>query len=97
MDAQVGDENLSLMVDGNALAGLLQDLFNVEMTVAPVECAFCGRSGEMGSLWAFTASPGYILRCPACQNVILRLVTTPDKIYLDARGAAYLCIPKQLL
>lgn len=93
METTPAEESLSLMLDGNALAGLFYDIFSVEMTVAPVECASCGRQGEMGSLWAFTAAPGYVLRCPTCQNVVLRVVLTPDKIYLDARGAAYLCIP----
>ncbi len=86
----------SLMLDGNALAGLLHELFEAEMTVAPVECATCGRYGEMGSLWAFVESPGYILRCPGCQNIIMRVAVTPQQVYVDARGAAYLCIPKRV-
>jgi hypothetical protein len=94
METPLVEENLSLMVDGNALAGLFQQIFDVEMTVAPVECASCGREGEMGSLWAFIASPGYVLRCPACHNIILRVVITPKQVYLDARGAAYICIPE---
>ena len=89
------EENLSLMLDGNALGGLLQELFEVEMTVAPVECASCGRKGELGSLWAFAESPGYVLRCPACQNIVMRMTVTPHNVYLDARGAAYLRIPKR--
>jgi hypothetical protein len=84
----------SLMLDGNALAGLLHELFNTEMTVAPVECASCGRYGEMGSLWAFIETPGYILRCPGCQNIIMRITVTPEQAYVDARGATFLCIPK---
>jgi hypothetical protein len=94
MENQIDEKNLELMVDGNALAGLFHEIFNVEMTVAPVECGSCGREGEIGSLLAFPAGPGYVLRCPSCQNIILRMVITPDKIYLDARGAAFLCIPK---
>ncbi len=84
----------SLMLDGNALAGLLHELFYAEMTVAPVECATCGRHGEMGSLWAFVENPGYILRCPGCQNIIMRITVTPEQVFIDARGAAYVCIPK---
>jgi len=94
MDIQPVDENLELMLDGNALAGLFNEIFAVEMTVAPVECASCGREGEMGSLWAFTAGPGYVLRCPSCHHIVLRMVVAPGKIYVDARGAAYLCIPR---
>jgi hypothetical protein len=89
------EETQSLMLDGNAIAGLLQELFDTEMTLAPVECNSCGRVGEMGSLWAFMESPGYVLRCPGCQNVVLRMAVTVDQVYLDARGAAYLRIPKK--
>ena len=88
------DKNLALMVDGNALAGLFTEIFDVEMTTALLECATCGREGEMGSLWAFLDNPGFILRCPACHNIVLRMVKTPDTVFIDARGAAYLCIPR---
>ncbi len=94
MNIQPVDENLELMLDGNALAGLFNEIFAVEMTVAPVVCASCGREGEMGSLWAFTESPGFVLRCPACHSIVLRMVLAPEKIYIDARGAAYFCIPR---
>jgi len=89
------EETMSLMLDGNALAGLLHELFDVEMTIAPVECATCGHHGELGSLWAFAESPGYVLRCPDCQNIVIRMTVTPREVYLDARGAAYLRIPKK--
>ena len=29
-------------------------------------------------------------RCPACEQVVFRIVKTIDAIYLDARGATYL-------
>ena len=82
--------NLSLMLDGNAVAGLLNEIFALEMTTSPVECANCGREGEMGTLLAFIQAPGIILRCPACENIILRVVQTPESFFLDLRGAAYL-------
>lgn len=95
MESSQIEESISLMLDGNALAALFYELFDVEMTIAPLECASCGRIGELGSLWAFAESPGYVLRCPGCQNIVMRMTVTPDQIYLDARGAAYLCIPKR--
>ncbi len=84
------DINRELMLDANATAGLLQEVFGVEMTAAPTECANCGNEGELGSLLAFTQGPGIVLRCPACENVVLRITQTPKAIYLDARGAVYL-------
>ena len=89
------DENISLMLDGNAVAGLLYELIDVDMTVASLECASCGRHGEMGSLWALVESPGYVLCCPDWQNIFMRMTVTPDQIYLDVRGAAHLRIPKR--
>jgi uncharacterized protein DUF6510 len=88
MDEQSSDVNRDLMVDGNAVAGLLQEIFGLEMTANPAECANCGQVNALGALLAFTQAPGAVLRCPACEEVMLRIVETPDAIYLDARGAA---------
>ena len=84
------DINRELMLDANATAGLLYEIFGHEMTAAPTECANCGNEAEIGTLLAFTHGPGIILRCSACENVVLRIVQTPEAIYLDARGAVYL-------
>ena len=90
MESTQADMDRALMLDGNAAGGLLQEIFAEEMTASPTECANCGREGELGALLAFTQAPGVVLRCPACLQVVLRIVQTPDAIYLDARGAVYL-------
>ena len=84
------DINRELMLDANATAGLLFEIFGVDMTAAPTECASCGKEGQIGELLAFTQGPGIVLRCSSCENVVLRIVQTPEAIYLDARGAVYL-------
>ena len=84
------DINRELMLDANATAGLLYEIFGAEMTASLTECANCGNQGEMGELLAFTQGPGIVLRCSSCENVVLRIVRTSDAIYLDARGAVYL-------
>lgn len=90
MDAQQDDINHELMLDGNSAAGMFQEIFGVEMTTSMTECATCGNEGEIGTLLAFVQAPGTVLRCPTCQSVMIRIVETPDSIYLDARGAMYL-------
>jgi hypothetical protein len=77
------------MLDGNAAAGLLSEIFAMEMTTSPTQCANCGKQGELGTLLTFMHAPGVVLRCPACENVLIRIVETPDSFYLDARGAVY--------
>jgi hypothetical protein len=84
------DINRELMLDANAAAGLLQEIFGADMTASPTECAHCGNQAEVGTLWAFTQGPGIVLRCSGCENVVIRIVQTPEAIYLDARGAVYL-------
>jgi len=88
------DEARELMLDGNSVAGILYEIFGAEMTASPTECEHCGKEGELGSLLAFVSAPGYVLRCPACEQVILRVVQTADYVYLDARGAVSLRVER---
>lgn len=92
---EMTDMNRELMLDANATAGLLFEIFGTEMTASPTECASCGQEGEVGELLAFTQGPGIILRCKTCENVVLRIVQTPDEIILDARGAVYLRLARK--
>jgi hypothetical protein len=89
------DMNTALMVDGNAVAGQLEQIFGRDMTVAVARCAGCARDAELGALMAFTRGPGVVLRCPACQQAIARIVETPSAIYLEARGAAFIRMTPQ--
>lgn len=89
MDDDKIDMNTALMVDGNAIAGQLEEIFGRDMTMAVAKCACCARDAQMGALMAFTRGPGVVLRCPACEGVIVRIVETTGEIYLDASGATY--------
>ena len=95
MDNDEADMNMALMVDGNAVAGQLQQIFGRDMTMTMARCAGCAHDAEMGALMAFTRGPGIVLRCPACQAAIARVVETPSAIYLEARGAAFLRMTPQ--
>lgn len=95
MDESKPDRNRELMLDGNAVAGLLHEIFAIEMTATPTECATCGNEAELGALLAFTQAPGAVLRCPTCENVMIRIVQTPQATYLDARGALRIKLPRE--
>ncbi|MFQ5945331.1 MAG: DUF6510 family protein [Candidatus Methylomirabilales bacterium] len=84
------EPTLKLVLDGNAAAAVLQDVFGLEMTDSPTECAHCGNVAEIGTLLAYGQEMGAVLRCSVCENVVIRIVETPDAIYLDARGTTYL-------
>ncbi len=82
------EKDRELMTDGNAVAGMMQEIFGADMTANPAECANCGDVNEVGALLAFTQAPGIVLRCPSCEDVMLRVVQTPRGTYFEARGVA---------
>jgi hypothetical protein len=45
----------ALMLDGNAVAGILQEVFAVEMTTAIGTCNMCGAADRVGALHVFGA------------------------------------------
>ena len=79
--------------DGNALAGPLREVFAVDMTAAIGTCATCGRAGPVANLRVYSREPGFVARCPACGEVVLRYVRAPSAAWLDVRGAVSLQIP----
>jgi hypothetical protein len=83
------DLNRELMVDGNAVAGMLMSVFGAEVTTAPAQCAHCGEVSELGALLAFIHAPAVVLRCPFCENVVARVSRTPHGRYVDLRGAVF--------
>jgi hypothetical protein len=79
--------------DGNTLAGPLSEVFAVDVTAATVRCVHCGATGPVATLRVYSRAPGLVARCPGCEEVILRLVQTPDATWLDLRGTVSLRIP----
>ena len=79
-----------LMLDANAVAGDLAELFGFEITATMHRCAHCGNVGAMGTLLAWTQGPGIILRCIVCRDVVVRIVRTPSRTLVDVSGAAYM-------
>jgi hypothetical protein len=87
--------DLENRLDGNTAAGVLVEIFGVDMTASATECDNCGHEGELGALLAFGQGHGLVLRCPACSSVVLRVVETPTNFVLDARGTVALRIARR--
>jgi Family of unknown function (DUF6510) len=75
----------TLRLDGNAAAGLLHELFGVEMTTAVGMCDSCGTPGEVGSIILYRGA-GLTFRCPVCDSVLIKIVATDDRAWVDMRG-----------
>jgi hypothetical protein len=64
-------------VDGNALAGLLAEVFGREMTAVVGCCGDCGARNAVGALLVYRAGPGDVVRCPTCASVLL-VISAPQ-------------------
>lgn len=79
-------------LDGNAVAGVLSELFARDVTTAMVCCGGCGSSAEMGSVRVYGGAMGSIFRCVTCDTAVVRMVRTPRGFAIDMRGAARLLV-----
>ena len=77
-------------LDGNAAAGLLEEIFPFEVTTSEVTCAGCGQRNPVGALIAYKHGMGTIVRCPGCDAVLIRVAKTQGTYWLDLRGAMVL-------
>ncbi len=82
-------DELDLRLDGNAVGGLLGEIFALEMTGASGCCARCGAVEQVGALVAYVHAPGVVIRCPHCESVLMRIVRGRDRYWLDLRGVRY--------
>jgi hypothetical protein len=83
----------AIPLDGNAVAGLLRELFACEVTVGTLSCNGCGAVAELGAMKVFGASMGAIFRCTHCGTAVMRFARTPAGLWLDMRGASRLFVP----
>ena len=75
----------ALWLDGNALAGLLQELFGTELTDAPHACGSCGAVRAIGAHRLYRGA-GLVLRCPACSDIALVVATAADRRVVHLAG-----------
>ena len=81
MDAQ--------MLDGNAAAGLLQEVFAVEVTTMTGTCASCGAAEPIGAIHVFTGA-GTVLRCPHCEHDLMKIVRSGTRTWVSLQGVSAL-------
>lgn len=75
-----------MRLDGNAIGGLLREIFAMEMTNAVGTCASCGAVNEVGRVHVYMHAPGTVVRCPACGQVLMRIVRGSGRYWVDLTG-----------
>jgi hypothetical protein len=77
-------------LDGNAIAGLLVDVFGAETTTAMGTCGRCGARARVAETEVYLRAPGTVVRCRSCRTVLMVLVTIRGITCVDLRGLAAL-------
>ena len=80
-------------LDGNAAAGILEEVFTFEITTAKAACVQCGAAGQIGAQMAYMTEIGTVVRCSSCDNPLIRIVRqneNPQSYWLDLKGVDYL-------
>ena len=79
-------------LDGNAAAGILQEIFPFDMTLVQATCTGCGATDVIGALAAYIHGMGTVVRCPSCDTALIRVAQTRGRYFLDMRGVRVLQI-----
>jgi Family of unknown function (DUF6510) len=88
-------DETDLRLDGNALAGMLAELFGFDMTVCRGGCAGCGATNQLGAMLVYAHGMGAVVACPGCGQALLRIARGEGRWWLDTRGLAWLELDEQ--
>ncbi|WP_432565130.1 DUF6510 family protein [Kineococcus sp. SYSU DK003] len=74
------------MLDGNAVAGVLAEIFDRDMTDALLRCNGCGVTGSVAGASVVVNDVGSVVRCRSCQAVLLTVVDDGEHRWLGTPG-----------
>lgn len=79
-------ETAEMKLDGNAIGGLLREIFAMEMTTAQAMCGNCSAINAVGRVDVYVNAPGTVVRCPSCEHILMRIVRGRDRYWIDLTG-----------
>jgi Family of unknown function (DUF6510) len=85
-ETQVDESTL----DGNAIGGLLHEVFGIEMTTAVGTCATCGATAQLAETLVYLNAMGTVVRCRTCTAILLVVIRRGSVNCVDLRGMAAL-------
>ncbi len=77
-------------VDGNAIGGLLAEVFGTEMTTAVGTCGSCGAVSLVAELAVYRPGLGTVVRCRSCDSVLMVFASVRGVVCVDLMGLASL-------
>jgi len=77
-------------VDGNAVAGVLGSAYSIDVTLAVVRCVSCGHTDVLARTRVHRSAMGAVVRCVACDAVLVVVVERPDGTLVSTPGASWI-------
>lgn len=78
------------MLDGNAIAGTLADIFGSDMTLAVAICARCGSRGPLAETAVYLRGADVVVRCRHCDAVLAVVIERRGIYCIDLSGLSSL-------
>jgi hypothetical protein len=82
----------SVPLDGNAIGGLLAEVFGTEMTTAFGTCAHCGSRRQMAEFVVYLGGPGTVARCRDCLALLMVVTSRQAMNCVDLAGLSDLAV-----
>jgi hypothetical protein len=70
-------DNATAVVDGNAAAGILSEIFAGEITTAVAVCGGCGSAAPFAESVVELDEVAAIVRCRGCTHTLVTVMRTP--------------------
>jgi len=77
-------------LDGNAIGGLLIEVFGTEMTTAVATCGSCGAARQVAELPVYMPGISTVVRCRSCESVLMVFTGVRQVTCVDLMGLASL-------
>jgi DNA-directed RNA polymerase subunit RPC12/RpoP len=75
-----------MALDGNAIGGLLLEIFATDMTSAEATCARCGAVFLVAETMVYLRGPGTVARCRTCSSVLMVISRVREMNCVDLGG-----------
>ena len=79
-------------LDGNAIGGLLHEVFGTEMTASVGTCASCGSRRQVAEFVVYLGGPGTVARCRDCLALLMVVTSRQAVNCVDLTGLSDLAV-----
>jgi hypothetical protein len=73
-------------LDGNAIGGLLREVFDRELTDATGVCGHCNNKAVVAECEVYLGGPGAVVRCRTCHGLLMVFARVRGVVCVDLGG-----------